>query len=120
MKTFMNNGGSYPLSNTINEEVAQAINTLGQFCGVRSITSPDRKNLMEKYGYEQADVFVLFGGSILSGGDVLAQAIRDQAAKTFVIVGGEGPTTETLRETMLKEYAGIETKGLSEAEIFQR
>lgn len=104
----------------MNENVSEAINVLGQFCGLRDISSLDRRALHEKYGSEQADVFVLFGGSILAGGDILARAIQDQIAKKYVIVGGAGHTTETLRQTIHAEYPGIETKDLPEAEIFQR
>ncbi len=39
----------------------------------------------------------LFGGSILAGGDVLADAMRAGVARTYVIVGGAGHTTETFR-----------------------
>ncbi|OUM58020.1 hypothetical protein PIROE2DRAFT_16815 [Piromyces sp. E2] len=63
---------------------------------------------------------VLFGGSIIAGGDVLAKAIKDQVAKTYIIVGGAGHTTETLRQKVHKEYPEIKTAGLSEAEIFQQ
>ena len=98
---------------------AKAFNVIGKFCGLRDVNRLDRSALMEKYGFEQADVFVLFGGSILAGGDILAQAIRDNIAKTYVIVGGAGHTTETFRQRVHSEYPEIETSGLSEAEIFQ-
>ena len=69
-----------------NLSIADAINVLGQFCGMRDVESLDRTSLMEKYGIDQADVFVLFGGSILAGGSLLAQAIKDRIAKVYVIV----------------------------------
>jgi uncharacterized SAM-binding protein YcdF (DUF218 family) len=40
----------------------------------------------------------LFGGSILAGGDVLAEAMRAGVAHAYVIVGGAGHTTESFRE----------------------
>ncbi|NSI66152.1 hypothetical protein, partial [Mediterraneibacter gnavus] len=40
---------------------------------------------------------VLFGGSIIAGGDILAEAIQNEVAKKNIIVGGAGNTTETLR-----------------------
>ena len=40
---------------------------------------------------------VLFGGSIIAGGDILAEAIQNEVAKKNIIVGGAGPPTETLR-----------------------
>ena len=61
---------------------------------------------------------VLFGGSILCGGDVLAKAMRSSIAKKFIIVGGEGHTTETLRMKMRRCYPQLQTAGLAEAQIF--
>lgn len=100
--------------------IADAINVLGQFCGMRDVNFLNRSSLLEKYDIHQADVFVLFGGSILAGGDLLAQAIKDRIAKSYVIVGGAGHTTETLRQKVHEEYPGIETDGLSEAEVYQK
>ena len=100
--------------------IADAINVLGQFCGMRDVDCLNRTSLLAKYGIDQADVFVLFGGSILAGGDLLAQAIKDRIARVYVIVGGAGHTTETLRQTVHGEYPRIQTVGLPEAEIFQK
>ena len=102
------------------KNIAEAINALGHFCGMRDVDCLDRASLLEKYGIHQADVFVLFGGSILAGGYIFAQAIKDQIARVYIIVGGVGHTTESLRQTIHDEYPGIETTGLPEAEIFQR
>ena len=74
----------------VKEELANNINILGSFCG-------KQKALEDKYSLKQADVRVLFGGSILVGGDILAQAIFANIAKIYVIVGGAGHTTDTLR-----------------------
>ena len=71
-----------------------------------------------EYGIEQVDVMVLFGGSILCGGDILAQAMRNQIAKKYIIVGGAGHTTETLRQLVHREYPQIVTENLPEAEVF--
>ena len=90
---------------------ADAINVLGQFCGMRDVERLDSAALLAKYSIPQADVFVLFGGSILEGGDLLAQAIKDRSA---------GHTTEALRQRVHNEYPAIETAGLQEAEVFQR
>lgn len=104
----------------MDKNIADAINVLSRFCGLRDIDHLNRGSLLEKYGFDQADVFVLFGGSVLAGGDVLAQAIHDQVAKAYVIVGGAGHTTDSLRQTVHREYPEIKTDGLPEAEIFQR
>ena len=99
---------------------AKNINILGQFCGKRDVAELTTEQLFKTYGITQADVKVLFGGSILCGGDVLAQAMKNHIAKKFVIVGGAGHTTETLRAKMYEEFPAIETVCLSEAEIFAK
>lgn len=101
-------------------KIADAINTLGDFCGKRDVSELSQEKLSEKYNIECADVMVLFGGSILAGGDVLARAMKDKIAKKYIIVGGAGHTTETLRQKVHQEYPQIETAGLPEAEVFQK
>ncbi len=98
--------------------VAQCINTLGVFCGRRDIPSLTPHDLKKKYGFEQADIMVLFGGSILCGGDVLANAMQNRIAKKYIIVGGAGHTTETLRIKMHEQFPEVETAGLPEAKVF--
>lgn len=101
------------------ERIAECINTLGAFCGKRDVPFLTREELKNKYGVERADVMVLFGGSILCGGNVLADAIKAQVAEKYIIVGGAGHTTETLRLKMNAEFPEIRTKGLPEAKIFE-
>lgn len=101
-------------------KTANHINTLAHFLGERDINELSQEQLMRRYGINQADVMVLFGGSILSGGDILAQAIKNNVAKKYIIVGGAGHTTQTLRQQVQQEYPEIETTDLPEAEIFQR
>ena len=43
-------------------------------------------------------------GAFCGKRDVLAQAMRDHIAKKYVIVGGAGHTTETLRLKMHEEF----------------
>ena len=104
----------------INLKTTNNINILGKFCGIRDINELSQEKLLEYYGIRQADVMVLFGGSVLAGGDVLAEAIKNKIAKKYIIVGGAGHTTETLRQIIHQEYPEIETRDLPEAEIFQR
>lgn len=98
--------------------VAENINILSNYCGKRDVEELTMENLQKKYHISQADVMVLFGGSILCGGDILAKAIENRIAKCFIIVGGAGHTTPTLRAKMKEAYPGIKTEHLSEAEIF--
>lgn len=71
-------------------EAADAVNRLSRFLGPRDIPRLTGEALMARFQIPQADVMALFGGSILEGAAVMAQAIEAGAAKTYVIVGGEG------------------------------
>lgn len=99
-------------------QTVQDINTLAHYLEKRDISCLDKTVLKQKYGIEQADVFVLFGGSIICGVDELADAIKNKIAKKYIIVGGAGHTTDTLRDTVKKFYLNINPKGLTEAEMF--
>ena len=93
------------------------LNFLAKYLGMRDVASLTQKDLYDQYQIYQADVMVLFGGSILAGGDVFAQAIQEKVAKKYVIVGGAGHTTQTFRE-VVHDLTGLETSNLTEAEIF--
>ena len=101
------------------KRIAECINILGNFLGKRDISSLTTDAIKSKYGIEQADIMVLFGGSIICGGDILAEAIKNKIAKKYIIAGGAGHTTETLRKKVHMEFPSIETDSLTEAEIFQ-
>ena len=94
--------------------VAENINTLAKFLGTRDIDALNQEELFNRYGIHQVDVMVLFGGSILEGGDVLASGIKNFVAKKYIIVG------DALRQVVHLEYPDIETTDLSEAETFQK
>lgn len=98
------------------QKTADCINILSRFCGPRDLPRLSPAELHKNFGIERADVMVLFGGSILCGGDVLASAMQAGAAKTYMIAGGAGHTTEALRQNM--SGAAIKTEGLKEAQIF--
>lgn len=102
------------------EQVAKNINILGCFCGKRDVEALTASHLQDQYGWKRADVMVLFGGSIVSGGDVLAEAMKNGIAEKYVIVGGAGHTTDTLRQKVQEECPSIITEGLPEAEVFNR
>lgn len=104
--------------NTVLTKITESINILSAFCGKRDIDALTQNHLRAAFGFEQADVMALFGGSILAGTDVLAEAMKNAVAKTYVIVGGEGHTTQTLRDAVHALYPDFRTDGLSEAEIF--
>lgn len=97
---------------------ADLINCLGDFCGLRDIADLNQLSLEQTYGFKKADIFVLFGGSILEGGEVLAEAIQNQIADTYIIVGGAGHTTEALRQIVQPKLKNLDISKLTEAEIF--
>mgnify|MGYP000986939099 FL=1 len=101
----MKRQGKIVMDKKISEyEIANCINVLGNFCGKRDIDELTAFELMKKYGVEKADVMVLFGGSILAGGDILGNAMKNDVAKKYVIVGGRGHTTASLEEQFYKLY----------------
>lgn len=51
------------------------INTLAHFCGKRAPKSLTQTDLMSVFNIPKADALVLFGGSILTGGDLLANPL---------------------------------------------
>lgn len=96
------------------EPVHHSINTLVGFCArrdVRELTPPALGG--------PADVAILFGGSILAGADILAGAMRAGAARRYLIVGGQGHSTDALRDA-LRERTGWDVESRSEAALFDR
>ena len=67
------------------EKTAEYINVLGRFCGKTDLPSLSKEELKKKYNIEQADVMVLFGGSILCGGDLFAEGIKNNIAKKCTV-----------------------------------
>jgi uncharacterized SAM-binding protein YcdF (DUF218 family) len=76
-----------------------AVNTLVDFCALRDVEALTPAAVAERAG-GPVDVAILFGGSILAGGDVFARAVRAGVASTSVIVGGQGHSTEVLRASL--------------------
>ncbi len=99
-------------------EVANYINTLGRFLGCRDLDELSGACLARRFGINRADVGVLFGGSIVHGGDVFARMMRGNLARRYMIVGGAGHTTESLRGQFKAVCPEMEVEGRSEAECF--
>ncbi|GIF26304.1 uncharacterized SAM-binding protein YcdF (DUF218 family) [Actinoplanes tereljensis] len=83
--------------------IARSVNTLVRFCARRDVPSLTAG---------LADVAILFGGTILAGADVFAAAMRAGVADRYLIVGGQGHTTDALRAVL--------GDGLSEAALLDR
>lgn len=102
------------------KEVARSINTIAEFCGRRDLRKLTKKELFNHYGIEKLDVLVLFGGSVLAGGDLLAESMQNEIAQHYIIVGGYGHTSKFLFAAAEKEFPGITEDMTSEAELFQK
>lgn len=98
-------------------KVSENINLLSDFLGKRDIKTLSSDALEEKYQVSQADIMILFGGSIPYGCDVAGEAVLKNIAKNFMIVGGEGHTTESLRQAIHNAYPEIVTAGKMEADV---
>lgn len=98
-------------------KIAKNINVLSDFLGKRDLDTLSSNDLEEKYQISQADILILFGGSIPYGFDVVGKAIMNNIAENFMIVGGEGHTTESLRLAVHNAYPEIVTEGKMEADF---
>lgn len=98
-------------------QIVKCINILGAFCGKRDVYELTQESLQEKYGIRQADIMILFGGSIPEGCHVAGEAIKRNVVRDFMIVGGEGHTTESLRQKIKEACPKIETAGKTEADV---
>ncbi len=99
---------------------ARCMNEIAAFVGPRDVAALDRVSLAAAgLADGMADVAVLFGGSIVAGGDVFAEAMRARIARRYVIAGGAGHTTPALREAMRRLHPKVAfTDDASEAEVF--
>lgn len=101
-------------------EEARCLNVIGDYVARRDVPALTRAALAEAgVSGGVADVAVLFGGSIVAGGDTFAEAMRAGVARTYVIVGGAGHTTATLRERMRELCPGARfADDAPEADVF--
>lgn len=88
------------------QQRARNINVLGAFLGMRDLSELSVQGLKARCGLKQVDVMVLFGGSHLQGGQVLAQAMEQNLARRYLIVGGEGHTPKASAIRWLKPFRG--------------
>lgn len=95
--------------------VGQSVNTLVRFCARRDVPelTPAALN-------GQADVAILFGGSILAGADVFAAAMRAGVARRCLIVGGRGHSTDALQAVLRERMGWADAMSMSEAALFDR
>ncbi|MGW0229294.1 ElyC/SanA/YdcF family protein [Actinopolymorpha singaporensis] len=94
---------------------AESINALVRFCARRDVDA-----LTPALVGARADVAILFGGSILAGADVFADAVRAEVASFYLIVGGEGHSTDALRRRLHDRTSWPDVDDLTEAALFDR
>ena len=102
----------------MNTLIAKNLNILIDFLAKRDLTALSPDELQAKYKINQADLLILFGGSIPEGAEIFAKAHQQNIAKNYLLVGGAGHTTEALRQKMQLSLADIDISTKSEAEIF--
>lgn len=100
-------------------DIARSLNLLGEFLGMRDVPALTRECVSDALGGDNADVLILFGGSIAAGCDEAAAAMHAGAAKRLMLVGGEGHTTQALRDFVHACYPDIHTDGRMEADIMR-
>jgi uncharacterized SAM-binding protein YcdF (DUF218 family) len=102
-----------------NETTVDSINALVRFCARRDVPVLTRDALEAAAG-AIADVAILFGGTIVAGADVFADAMREQVASHYMIVGGQGHTTGALRRTLRDRMGWDDAESGTEAALLDR
>jgi hypothetical protein len=103
----------------VDEKTVSSINTLVRFCARRDVPALTREALRSAAG-ALADVAILFGGTILAGADVFADAMREQIASRYMIVGGQGHTTGALRCSLRERMGWNDIESSTEAALLDR
>ena len=106
-----------PNNNATLQQLANAVNTLTRFLGIRDLPKLRHNALQGKYGIERVDVLILFGGTIPFGCDVAAAAWKRGLARHLLAVGGIGHTTQSLRDKFQARFPDMDTKDKPEAEM---
>jgi uncharacterized SAM-binding protein YcdF (DUF218 family) len=94
---------------------SQSINSLVRLCARRDVPELTPAALGGV-----ADVAILFGGSILAGADVFAAAMRAGVAARYLIVGGQGHSTDALRDALRERVGWDDVASATEAALFDR
>jgi len=108
--------------------IAAAANTIEAWCALRDMRALEPDDVYRVLGDDCADLLVMFGGGVVEGADVLAQAMRAGVAHQYAVVGGVGHSTWGLREFMrdyirlnggagAPEFAGLDIETDSEAQM---
>ena len=104
---------------TMTPRDTEDINLLSSFLGIRDVPELTREALLAFWNAPRADLLVLFGGTILCGADVLAEAMQRRIAAHYLIVGGEGHTTPALRQAVHAACPSLPVENQPEAFLLQ-
>jgi uncharacterized SAM-binding protein YcdF (DUF218 family) len=98
---------------------ADHVNTLVNYLARRDVDALTPDAVHEAAG-GPIDVAILFGGSILAGGDLFAGAIKAGIARRYLIAGGQGHSTDALRDAMRTHLGWDDVDDRTEAALFDR
>lgn len=119
VRTFRRHHGPTTLGPVNGADIVANLNTLVDFCARRDVRALTRDPVEAAAG-GRVDVAILFGGTILAGGDVFAGAVADDLADHFMIVGGRGHSTDVLRDAMRMTMGWSDVTGHTEAALLDR
>ncbi|HEY5561444.1 MAG TPA: YdcF family protein [Clostridiaceae bacterium] len=97
------------------------INVISNFLARRDLTFLSKKELIEKYEINKADLIIVLGSSILETLEIGGTAFKNDLATEIMIVGGIGHSTELLRKKIAEHpiYWDINIKDRTEADILK-
>ncbi len=98
------------------DQAARDVNGISEFLAQRDFYDLTPEAVAKGLG-GPADLLILMGGSIASGCVLAAEAFLAGVAKTLMIAGGAGHTTQALRDTVAARYPDVETRGRAEADL---
>ena len=102
----------------LDKNIVKDLNTIIEFLSIRDIDILSKEQLMKKYKIEQVDLLILVGNCIPYIAMEAAKVYKIGLAKKFMIAGGQGLTTQVLRDNINREYPCLNTIGRPEADIF--
>jgi len=103
----------------VTQDQADDLNVVASFLACRDVERLDRQELKRRYGLNQAGLLILLGNSIPYVAEQAARAYKEGLAARLMIAGGEGHSTEYLRENIRNHprYRSVEVEGRPEADI---
>ena len=103
------------------DQDAGDINTMSAFLARRDLPSLSGPELERLTGKPRADLLILLRSAVVRAVEIAAEAYRKGLAERLMIAGGNGHSTEYLRENIRRsdKYGDIAVDGRCEAEILR-